>query len=209
MSVSLASHDVSLPDGAGSAGANPSFGLIGMRVVMLAITAFFVALLVAYFLARLGQNPNLTSGAALARLELPIWFWFSTLVVLVSSLSLHGAGRFAALDNPRLARRAYLATTGLGYCFLLLQIPGVTELYLRHRVLVDQHIGVYGIVFLLFGLHAMHLLGGLVPLTRAAMTLSKHPLDRNRRVDREPLTWYWHYLALLWFVLWNVLLLVG
>jgi len=182
---------------------------LALRFATLGISLAFASLVTAYLVARLGRNPFVSSGVALPHLVMPIWFWFSTLVVMVSSLSLWGAGQFAELDNPRLARRAYLAATVLGYVFLLLQIPGVTELYLRHRGQMPHHVGVYGLVFLLFGLHGLHVLGGLPLLTRRALSLSARPLDRAHRAELAPISFYWHFLAILWIVLWNLLLLVG
>ncbi|MBK8232120.1 MAG: cytochrome c oxidase subunit 3 [Candidatus Eisenbacteria bacterium] len=187
-------------------GASPTTLLL--RFAILGMTMFFAALLLAYLVMRLGRNPHVLSGAAGLHFDVPVWFWFSTLTVLVSSLSLWGAGRFAELDNPRLARRAYVAATGLGYVFLLLQAIGVTELFLRHRTVVGQHVGIYGVIFLLFGLHALHVLGGLIPLTRGALALARRPLDREHRATIQGISGYWHFLTLVWFTLWNVIILV-
>ncbi|MCA9728328.1 MAG: hypothetical protein KC729_11635, partial [Candidatus Eisenbacteria bacterium] len=110
------------------------FGLLGASV-------FFLGTLAIYLIARTGQiDAHVTSAQGLERIRMPIWFWFSTLMILVSSVSLWGTKKFVENRDPRLARRAVVAAAALGWAFLLLQVPGIRALFREHALMADQRV---------------------------------------------------------------------
>jgi cytochrome c oxidase subunit 3 len=188
----------------------PDFARTLIRFVLLGASVFFAAGLLVYLAARTGWiDARLTSGRGLERIQMPVWFWFSTLTILVSSLSLWGAKEFARNDDARLARRALLAATGLGYVFLILQAAGFLAVFAQHRAMAGQHVLIYALIAILFGLHAAHVIGGIIPLTIVAHRSGARPLHPERVPVLRYLGWYWHFLALVWFIFFNTMLLVG
>ena len=60
---------------------------------------------------------------------------------------------------------------------------------------------------LLTGLHAVHLLGGLFVWTRATWRAWRGEEVERIRLSVELCTTYWHYLLLVWFVFFALLLM--
>jgi cytochrome c oxidase subunit 3 len=188
----------------------PNFAPIGVCFALYGASVFLFIPLRAYVIERRALIDSVAaSGAGVARVQLPVWLWFATLAILVSSLSLWGANRFTRNADPRLARRAIWAAAALGWAFLLLQLPGFWSLLERHRALADQRVFIYGLAALLAALHALHVAAGIVPLTALALRSKERPLGRDRLPTLRYLGWYWHSLALAWFTIFNVIVLVG
>jgi cytochrome c oxidase subunit III len=53
-------------------------------------------------------------------------------------------------------------------------------------------------VYLMTGGHAVHLMGGIIALLAAGLSvLLRRPLE-SRRIIVDVTAWYWHFMALLW-----------
>jgi cytochrome c oxidase subunit III len=60
-------------------------------------------------------------------------------------------------------------------------------------------------VYLLTGMHAIHLAGGLIALLYAGITaLFRKPVEA-RRIVVDITAWYWHFMALLWIYIFALL----
>jgi cytochrome c oxidase subunit III len=53
-------------------------------------------------------------------------------------------------------------------------------------------------VYLLTGVHAIHLLGGVLALLVAGSTVILHRRLESRHIVVDVTAWYWHFMALLW-----------
>jgi heme/copper-type cytochrome/quinol oxidase subunit 3 len=189
--------------------APPGSSSLGLRILLISLGVFFAAGLAAYVTARTGRlGHQVTSGSGIEHVNLPVWFWVSTLVILVSSACLHYAQVSARVGHARRARRAFLATTALGYLFLLLQIPGLVQLVGRHRAAAETQTLIYMSVLFLVVLHALHVIGGLIPATGIAASSSREPLGASRAALLRRMAIYWHFLAVVWMVLFSTFLLV-
>lgn len=189
--------------------APPGSSNLGLAILLVSLGVFFAAGLAAYVTARTGRlGHQVTSGSGIEHVNLPVWFWASTLVILVSSACLHYAQASARAGHARRARRAFLATAALGYLFLILQIPGLVQLVARHRALAEQQTLIYMSVLFLVVLHALHVVGGLVPATGIALSSAGRPLDERRAGSLRRMALYWHFLAVVWMVLFSTFLLV-
>jgi heme/copper-type cytochrome/quinol oxidase subunit 3 len=189
--------------------APPGSSRLGLGILLVSLGVFFAAGLAAYVAARTGRlGHQVTSGSGIEHVDLPLWFWVSTLVILVSSACLHYAQVSAGVDHTRRARRAFLAATALGYLFLLLQIPGLVQLVARHRALAETQTLIYMSVLFLVVLHALHVVGGLFPMTGIAASASRAPLDASRVDALRRMALYWHFLVVVWMVLFSAFLLV-
>ena len=60
--------------------------------------------------------------------------------------------------------------------------------------------------YLLTGVHALHLAGGLVAWARSATRMARGATPEEMRLGVELCTVYWHYLLLVWLVLFGLLL---
>lgn len=185
-------------------------GALGMTVFVIVLGFFFAAGLIIYLVARTGGLGHIvTSGTGVERVEFPVWFWPSTLVILIASVVLHGGFVAARADRAPRALRSLRATGALGLLFLALQTPGLVQLVSEHRAFAEQHVLIYALVIFLVTLHAAHVLGGLGYLGALLRGAGARPLNAQRAPTLKALVIYWHFLAGVWLVMFNTFLLVG
>jgi len=148
--------------------------------------------------------------------QMKLWHGtLNTAVLLTSSLMAALAVEAARGGSPRWAGRALWSAVALGLLFL--GIKG-HEYWLEYREgaipgLANAHVGsAFEQLFMNLycaatGLHALHLIGGMVLLAIAA-------LKRSAREDRQAVlignvALYWHLVDLVWVFLYPTLYLAG
>ena len=133
--------------------------------------------------------------------RLPDLFFISTGVILVSSLTLQGS--YLSFKKGRKERyRALMALSfGLGLAFLILQYEGWQALVDIGVMLDGNPSGSF--IYLISGVHAAHVLGGVAALVVALMHAFMLPVKATpRRVLRfELVLTYWHFVGFLWLYL--------
>lgn len=131
--------------------------------------------------------------------NLPPMFWFTTAVILVSSALLQW-GYFAAKKNEFNKLIILLTfTTLLGLVFLIGQWLSWGQLVSMDVYFVGNPAGSF--VYVLTGLHAVHLISGLVFLIVVLVSAIKHKIHAKNMVRMEMCTTYWHFLGGLWVYL--------
>jgi cytochrome c oxidase subunit 3 len=174
--------------------APPGVYRIGLISICGSIFAFFAALIIAYLWR--SHTPPFWDP-----ITLPPTLWLSTGLILVSSVVFEVARRMFGRGNHRGASHLFVITGCLGGAFLSSQITAWRELVHAGAYLAQNP---HSSFFYLFtGLHALHLVGGLVALL--VLLLRKNP--RRELVDM--ITYYWHFLGVLWLVLFGVLHLIS
>ena len=167
---------------------------IGLVSICGSIFAFFAALIIAYIWR--AQTPPFWEP-----IKLPPTLWLSTVLILASSAVFEWARREFGRGMHREASHLFIITGCLGAAFLSSQLTAWREL-VRAGAYLSQN--PHSSFFYLFtGLHALHLVGGLVALL--VVLLRKSP--RRELVDM--VTYYWHFLGVLWLVLFGVLHLIS
>jgi cytochrome c oxidase subunit 3 len=174
--------------------------VFGMSVAIASLSMAFGAAIIGYLVIR--SRTDVT-------LALPTWFWLSTFVILVSSVALHWALLSARNNRPRTSRVALMLTALLALLFLLTQAPGLWQLLDAHRVLAEQHLFLYRLVLFLVVLHGVHVLGGLIPLLLMAAKSITKPYDAEHAGSLTLMSMYWHFLAIVWVVMFNVFLITA
>ncbi|MDW5264543.1 MULTISPECIES: heme-copper oxidase subunit III [Acidobacteriaceae] len=180
----------------------PDRGTIGMACLIIAESAIFVIFVVAYIFY-MGQS--LSGPTPRQVLELPI---FTTICLLSSSFTLHWA--VVALRKSKLgAFNAWLATTVvLGAIFLI-----GTGMEWYHLIYVDGltiQTNLFGTTFYsLVGLHATHVIVGLLMLIAALIFgLTGHVTEKHaHRMD--VLSLYWHFVDAVWVIVFTVVYVLG
>jgi len=182
-------------------------GKFGMSVFLSSLGMLFATSLIAFLVLRLdlaGQWPALPA--------LPRILWLSTLTILASSATMqHGLSAIRRDDRAALARDLLL-TLALGAAFLGLQAIAWLQ-WLAPTLARWHESGEVGDRFALTGfyvftgLHAAHVLGGLIPMTIAAGRAARMRYDAHRRAGIEYLAMYWHFLGAVWVALFIALML--
>ncbi|HLF35763.1 MAG TPA: cytochrome c oxidase subunit 3, partial [Cyclobacteriaceae bacterium] len=126
-------------------------------------------------------------------------FWFTSAVILLSSFTMHTALQSARKDSIRNIRLFLSVTLGLGTIFLAGQ-------YYSWIQLVDQDIYFVGnpsgsFLYVLTGLHAVHLVSGVVFLSVVLIGSLKYKIHSRNLVPIEMCATYWHFLGGLWIYL--------
>jgi cytochrome c oxidase subunit III len=135
---------------------------------------------------------------------MPRIFWYSTAVLLFSSISMQWAYFAAKKDQFKQLRIAISITFVLGLVFLWMQFEGWKNLVDMNVYFVGNPSGSFFYVFT--GLHGFHIISGLIVLLfalRAVFTMKVHA--KNLRQIQICST-YWHVLDLLWLYLFVFLL---
>jgi len=136
--------------------------------------------------------------------EMPQIFWYSTVVLIMSSAAMQWAYFSAKKDQFQQLKIAISITFVLGLIFLYMQFEGWKELVAMNVYFVGNPSGSFFYVFT--GLHGFHIITGLIVLVFAltsAFKLNVH--SKNLRRIQISAT-YWHFLDILWLYLFVFLL---
>lgn len=131
--------------------------------------------------------------------EMPSVFWYSTAVILLSSLTMQMA--LKEFKNRRILkyRNLITATLVLGILFIIMQCLGFLQIWNTGVTLSGS--GAAPFMYVIFGLHGLHVLGGIITL----LVMFIQALSRRRRnynpVPVEVITTYWHFVDILWIYL--------
>ncbi len=168
----------------------PGLYRVGLAAVCVSIFIFFFSLILAYYYR--SSHPPFWEPV-----KLPGTLWISTVIILASSVTFEIARRVFRKGMWRLASRLLIVTACLGAAFLAAQVTAWRELF-KQGVFMSQN--PHSSFFYLFtGLHAAHLVGGLVAM--AVLLLGKS----RRRELVDVVAYYWHFLGVLWVILFIVL----
>lgn len=188
------------PDG-GTRSPAPGAGRLGMTLFLLSLAVLFAGSLVGYAAVR-ARTPIAWRPAAEVT---PAGLWLATLALAACSAALQRALAAIRCGRPEAMTRALLAGGSFALAFLGLQGWNWIVLW-RQDVLRGPTL--FGFTFfMLTGLHALHVAGGLVALAtvlvrawRGSYSWAYHPGLRHTVV-------YWHFLGGVWLVLLGVLVL--
>jgi cytochrome c oxidase subunit III len=181
----------SFPDeGGGGQGLFGDTNRFGLLAFMGTVSMLFVGFTSAYIVRR--------ASADWRPLVAPPLLWINTGILLASSATLEAARRRFRGWDLRGAQAFVAATGGLGLLFVLGQLAAWQALAAQGVFLASNpHSSFF---YMLTGLHALHLLGGLVWFATVAF--------RMRRMAYAPGTdalglfaLYWHFLSALWLYL--------
>jgi len=175
-----------------------------IALFLVSLTSLFIASLVGYAWTRL-YGPGADQAV-----ELPAGLWLSTAVLLLCGLTIWLAQRAANAGSiPRL-RVWIVAAWLLSITFLAIQTPSVLQLVESHQAgLAERSTRAEGLVFTLIVLHALHVVGGLVPLTGLVADLLRGRLGPERFGSVRSCAAYWHFLEGVWVVMFSTLLVLG
>ena len=178
---------------------------IGMWLFLTSLTMLFAAAMLGYVLIRLTSNAVPENF----KLHLPWTLWPSTLLMLGASVAMHNA--LAAVRREKLdsLRRLLLGAAVLAGGFVILQIPSMMALLSAHSQLNDTRLPLYGLVFFLVLVHAAHVAGGLIALGLAIRKAFTGGYDHENHVGIYHSTLYWHFLDIVWLVMFGTMLAIG
>lgn len=163
-------------------------------VAMGSIVMMFAGLTSAYIVKRNQANWQ--------GFDLPMIFTYSTIVILLSSVTVQLALKNFKQRNMAAYRQFIIVTAALGIAFIAMQWTGFEQLNARGIKLIGQGSNVSGsFLAVIAGLHILHVAGGVLALV---LMLRKAFAGKSRNysvVPVEVITQYWHFVDLLWIYL--------
>jgi cytochrome c oxidase subunit 3/cytochrome o ubiquinol oxidase subunit 3 len=180
----------------------PSRGTVGMACLILAESAVFIIFVVAYIFY-LGKSISGPSPRDVLELPIP-----STICLLSSSLTVYFSVAALRKNQVRLCSLWLAATVLLGGVFLASTAREWYQLIYKDGLTIRTNL--FGTTFYsLVGLHATHVIVGLLMLT-LALAFGLLGRMRERHAERlEILSLYWHFVDAVWVVVFTVVYLLG
>ena len=191
-----------IPQSQNAAWVLPSRGIVGMACLIVAEAAIFIIFIVAY-LYYLGKS--VTGPTPHDVLEIPI---FTSICLLSSSATVHAA--VSALHHgKRTATSLWLAATVLlGSIFLAGTAHEWYQLITVDHLTIQTNL--FGTTFYsLVGLHATHVIVGLIMLSLALVFSLTGSLNPRHTGKLEVLSLYWHFVDAVWVVVFTVVYILG
>jgi cytochrome c oxidase subunit III len=175
----------------------------GMVSFLLSEVAFFSTLIVTY-LAYLRKDQ---SGPTPAILSLPLVIG-TTICLLSSSGTVHLAERAFRRGVLRTFALCWSITILLGVIFLLGTAYEWHELIFRHHLTISANL--FGSTYYtLVGFHAFHVTCGLIALSIVFAVVLRREVSPRHAIAVELSSWYWHFVDVVWVVVFTVVYLVG
>lgn len=128
-------------------------------------------------------------------------FWFSTAVILLSSLTMQMALRSFRQREMNKYRGLIALTFFLGIVFVTLQTLGFRELWLDYGITFKGSTGAGQFLYVIAGLHALHVIGGVIALLVMFIRAFFGKTKLYSPVPVEVAATYWHFVDLLWIYL--------
>jgi cytochrome c oxidase subunit 3 len=130
---------------------------------------------------------------------IPRVFWYSTAVILVSSLTVQMALRsFKEREMPRY-RNLITLTAALGVLFVILQWMGFRHIWASGVTFHGSGAGQF--LYVIAGLHAVHVMAGVIALIVMFIKAFSTRIRSYNSVPVEVMSTYWHFVDLLWLYL--------
>ena len=168
-------------------------GMIGMFMVFAALSSGFIVY------SQAGVDKGLKT-------LLPNAFIYSTLLIVLSSLTMHLALKAAKETAFGRQNVLLLATIVLGVGFFVMQVHAWGILTERGVVFVNSNAS-QSFIYIFTGMHLAHIIAGLIVLLRALIGRLRN-IPQVRNVFRMSLAAiFWHFLGILWIYIYVFLLL--
>jgi len=186
---------------------------MGLAVALAPVFMLFISFSAAFVARRLFSSDSATPSQFQKWISTPVpWnlLLLNTFVLLVSSVTIELARRHltkqVALAPVKTIPGVSLGhernipwlgfTIALGILFLLGQLHAWNQMELRGVVLSSTASSSF--FYLLTGMHAVHLAGGILALLYAAFAAVRHFVVERQRIIIDVAAWYWHFMAALW-----------
>jgi cytochrome c oxidase subunit III len=169
---------------------------VGLGVFLAVATSFFALLISAYFMRMM--------GADWTTLTVPRVLWLNTGMLILSSVAMQRtrtAARRGRIDGVRIGLIAGGAFT---FSFLAGQLWAWQQLNTAGYFVAANPANAF--FYVLTALHGLHLLGGLWVWRKTTAKVWRGVEVGEVRLSVELCTLYWHYLLLVWLVLFALLL---
>ncbi|HET8728616.1 MAG TPA: cytochrome c oxidase subunit 3 [Alphaproteobacteria bacterium] len=169
---------------------------IGLGVFLAVVGSLFALFLSAYYMRM--------HMADWRPVPAPALLWLNTGLLVLSSIALHRAQLAARRGRADGMKAGLLAGGGFAVAFLVGQLLAWRQLYDAGFFLAANPANAF--FYLITAAHGLHIMGGLVALGRGMVKMRRGFTPDQARLSVELCAIYWHFLLLVWLVLFGLLL---
>ncbi|MBO2543931.1 heme-copper oxidase subunit III [Salegentibacter sp. BDJ18] len=164
------------------------FGIISMIMTFGGLTSAYVV--------------SKTRPDWLTEFDLPNAFMWSTLVIVLSSLTFILAKQSVLTGNRRNASALLIGTLVLAVLFVALQFNGFTEIIAEGYYFTGSESSITtSFIYVLVLVHMAHLLAGIITLLVVIYNHFKQRYKKGQMLGIELGATFWHFVDLMWIYL--------
>lgn len=137
------------------------------------------------------------------KFDLPVEFWISAGIVIISSIFMQLAYLAAKRDDIYKVPSLLTLTLLCGIAFCISQFYGWLDLMDRGLFFSNKEASEISasFVYAISAVHFLHIIGGLILLTVGIVKASRLQVHKKNMVFINICKTYWHFLGLLWIML--------
>lgn len=186
---------------------------VGLWAFLGVVTSIFLVFIGAYYMRMDMSHGGIAAGQmeGWVAVDEPRVLWLNTAALILASIAIQLAHGFSSSPTGRTKMRRYFNAAGvLTMAFLIGQVYAWQALYQTGEFTAAS--AAFSFFVLLTAVHGLHLVGGLYVWSRAAARirrgLEKAQLHEvaDLRQSVQLCATYWHYLLMIWLVLFAILL---
>ena len=178
----------------------PGAWRLGMFLFLVSLGILFLASIVATLIIRFRTGVWPPPGMP----PPPTRLWVSTAILAVSGITMQWAVVSARRDRKDSLKAAMILTTLLAIAFLISQVMNWWH-WVGQSATIRSSLYAY-LFYVLTGLHAVHVLGGLVPLVVVTVNAWYGRYSSLFSTGLQQCAIYWHFLGVVWVLLFAVIL---
>jgi cytochrome c oxidase subunit 3 len=168
----------------------------GLLMFLAVISSMFLLFMISYYTRSLFPDWEVLADPGI--------LWVNTAILALASLAMQMASNAAKRDAAAGMRNYLLAGAVLTLVFIGGQWIAWEQLI--ENGFYAQANPAIAFFYLVTGLHALHLVGGMWFLARLGLRLSREKKRESARHSVTLCATYWHYLLLVWLLLFTLLL---
>ena len=159
-------------------------------ISMVSMTMFFAAFISAIIVHKADGNWY--------EYKLPIWIYFSTIIIIISSFTINWAKQSVKINNIEKAHRALKYTFNLGLIFTFTQFLTWYFLIKDGIYISEKSFASGSYLYILMITHLLHLFAGLIAIRVTSKNLKNGLYNSSNHLGLELTTIFWHFLDILW-----------
>lgn len=138
--------------------------------------------------------------------DIPQFFWYSTVAILISSATIFLAERAFKQREMKKYRSLVMLTLVFGVLFIVFQVLGFQQFW-SHGLPLGKNVS-SDFLYVIVGLHAAHVVGGLIALIILFAKAFSTKTRTYNSIPVELVSTYWHFVDVLWIYLLIFLLMI-
>ena len=182
---------------------DPEFAVPPLKLNLWLLMVGSLMLFAAFLSAFIVHKPDAEMKQTWTSFDLPIYFFYSVLIVIASSVTIYYAYQMAKKDELSANKWLIFATLILGILFCWSQYMGWKQLVALDLTFVNarpEDISA-SYVYVISALHVLHVVGGIILLSVSwiqSIKLNVHKKNLNLMSITHT---YWHFVGILWIFL--------